>query len=485
MSNRESDDEKVEEQDPTGRFTKTNKIVHHVQRNFYQGFDSDEGAEVMWIEYTNLRPEHCKEVENKLKRLVEFKHPNILQAHSVFAAQNNTKLVLITEFVSPGNLKRFLARKIPLNVSVLRNWLSQVLRGLHYLHSQSPPFIHRTLKCEHIYIRANVGELKIGSLDLSLFMDGTHPVEFEATPGFMAPELGDGNYSEKADVYSFGMLALELLTGEYPYPDTISSYQIWKRQETGQKPPNLGQISDQAALQLIERCLDVNPDRRPTCAELLADPYFASALNEEKPDIPAVKKETDSVNPSSTLTPITQTTSVPPVTSSLQGTGQTSLGPLEKNIEVNPSPQLHHSTHRSDSHSHSHHRSTLKSQPSIKCYFERDGEIDCIRIFLNELKTMEDLRNQIMEDFDVELEIESRGSTDLLGNQSEGEIKTVSSLPYFDKKNKGSTLGTGIFTSRLVLKYKDHEQEMILITKRTTLEEIREFATSLHATRKG
>lgn len=63
--------------------------------------------------------------------------------------------------------------------SVLKNWLDQVLKGLEFLHSQDPPWIHQDLRCENIYIRSNVGLLKIGGLELGIFIQNSHPAEFD------------------------------------------------------------------------------------------------------------------------------------------------------------------------------------------------------------------------------------------------------------------------------------------------------------------
>ena len=63
--------------------------------------------------------------------------------------------------------------------SVIQNWLQQVLTGLQFLHSCDIPWFHRDLRCENIYIRSNVGLLKIGGLELGVFMQATHPAEFD------------------------------------------------------------------------------------------------------------------------------------------------------------------------------------------------------------------------------------------------------------------------------------------------------------------
>lgn len=50
---------------------------------------------------------------------------------------------------------------------VVKRWARQILRGIQYLHSQSPPIIHRDLKCDNIFINGAAGDIRIGDLGLS------------------------------------------------------------------------------------------------------------------------------------------------------------------------------------------------------------------------------------------------------------------------------------------------------------------------------
>lgn len=50
------------------------------------------------------------------------------------------------------------------NMKIIRRWGKQLLKGLYYLHTQSPPIIHRDIKCDNIFINGSHGELKIGDM---------------------------------------------------------------------------------------------------------------------------------------------------------------------------------------------------------------------------------------------------------------------------------------------------------------------------------
>lgn len=65
---------------------------------------------------------------------------------------------------------RFRKKHKSVNMKAIKNWARQILRGLDYLHSQSPPVIHRDLKCDNIFVNGNQGEVKLGDLGLATIM---------------------------------------------------------------------------------------------------------------------------------------------------------------------------------------------------------------------------------------------------------------------------------------------------------------------------
>ena len=84
--------------------------------------------------------------------------------------------------------------------------------------------------------------MRIGDFGLSVARHTTHVESVLGTPEFMAPELYDENYSEKVDIYAFGMCVLEMTTKEYPFQECSNAAQIWKRVSAGQKPDVLQRI---------------------------------------------------------------------------------------------------------------------------------------------------------------------------------------------------------------------------------------------------
>lgn len=69
-----------------------------------------------------------------------------------------------------ASLYRYLKRFKVMKPKVLRSWCRQILKGLHFLHTRTPPIVHRDLKCDNIFITGPTGSVKIGDLGLATLM---------------------------------------------------------------------------------------------------------------------------------------------------------------------------------------------------------------------------------------------------------------------------------------------------------------------------
>ncbi|KAH0627002.1 hypothetical protein JD844_002353 [Phrynosoma platyrhinos] len=98
-----------------------------------------------------------------------LQHPNIVRFYDSWksSVKGQVCIVLITELMTSGTLKTYLKRFKEMKLKVLQRWSRQILRGLHFLHTRSPPIIHRDLKCDNIFITGPTGSVKIGDLGLA------------------------------------------------------------------------------------------------------------------------------------------------------------------------------------------------------------------------------------------------------------------------------------------------------------------------------
>ena len=167
-----------------------------------------------------------------------------------------------------------------MKVEAIKHWSRQILKGLHYMHSLDPPVIHRDIKLENIFINGNSGQIKIGDLGLAKTVDANiAPSERTATcvgtPEYMAPELYDGAYDTKVDIWSFGLCVLELLTHEFPYEECKNMAQIFRKVHAGQPPAGLDKLSDGETRDFVEACIRRDPNTRPTAEQLQHHPFLA------------------------------------------------------------------------------------------------------------------------------------------------------------------------------------------------------------------
>ncbi|RXN00405.1 Serine/threonine-protein kinase WNK1 [Acipenser ruthenus] len=177
---------------------------------------------------TKSERQRFKEEAGMLKGL---QHPNIVRFYDSWELTYKGKkcIVLVTELMTSGTLKTYLKRFKVMKIKVLRSWCRQILKGLHFLHTRTPPIIHRDLKCDNIFITGPTGSVKIGDLGLATLKRASFAKSVIGTPEFMAPEMYEEKYDESVDVYAFGMCMLEMATSEYPYSECQNAAQIYRR----------------------------------------------------------------------------------------------------------------------------------------------------------------------------------------------------------------------------------------------------------------
>ena len=187
------------------------------------------------------------------------RHPNIIAFHEAWHTDN--ELVIITELMTSGTLREYI-RKLSLpNTKIVKRWSRQILKGLIYLHGHDPPIIHRDIKCDNIFINGAYGEVKIGDMGTAEMKMGKKYTVI-GTPEFMAPEMyEERGYSEKVDIYAFGMCLLEMASGEYPYGECTNPAQIYKKVMSGVKPVTLSKVKNKDVLAVIKNCLGPEDER--------------------------------------------------------------------------------------------------------------------------------------------------------------------------------------------------------------------------------
>lgn len=280
MYKQEEHDRPVE-RSPRGRYIRFDiRLGTGAYKTVYKAYDTDQGIDVAWnaIDIGLLPSSEKTRIIQEVQLLQKLEHKNIINFYGSWFSKEKNQVVFITEIMTSGTLKSYIKRVQFVKWKIIRRWCIQILEGLHYLHSQNPPVIHRDLKCDNIFINGNTGDLRIGDLGLSTQLAVHKRMRAQSvlgTPEFMAPELYDENYDEKVDIYAFGMCVLEMVTKEVPYSECVNPAQIYKKVTAGIRPKGLQRIVSQAARDFIELCLSRgNGEVDVTASYLMEHPFL-------------------------------------------------------------------------------------------------------------------------------------------------------------------------------------------------------------------
>ncbi|KAH7292382.1 hypothetical protein KP509_29G065500 [Ceratopteris richardii] len=205
--------------------------------------------------------------------LGQLHHPNVVAFYGVVPDVPGGALATVTEYMVNGSLKQALQKK---DRSLDRRKRLLIAMdaafGMEYLHGKN--VVHFDIKCENLLV--NLRDLqrpicKVGDLGLSKVKQQTMVSGgVRGTLPWMAPELLNGSsslVSEKVDVFSFGIVLWELLTGEEPYASLHYGAIIGGIVSNTLRPP-VPQSCDPAYRSLMETCWSADPSERPSFSEI-------------------------------------------------------------------------------------------------------------------------------------------------------------------------------------------------------------------------
>ncbi len=152
---------------------------------------------------------------SELQILSKLDHPNIVKLIGIVPGELD--FMLIFELCEGGSLRFFLNKNkdVPLQAALFTTWSKQAARAIQYLHQMN--IVHKDVKCENYLLTAN-HVLKLADFGLAKQMDRTCKASHRATWTHMAPELLEScELSPMFDIFAFGVVIWEMLTGSVPY----------------------------------------------------------------------------------------------------------------------------------------------------------------------------------------------------------------------------------------------------------------------------
>ena len=199
-----------------------------------------------------------------------LQHPHVVPVHSAGAVDGLPYYTM--PFVEGESLRARLAKDGALPLRDVHTILRDVARALEYAHSQG--VVHRDIKPDNVLMAgssATVADFGIAKA-ISAARSETRGATLTSagtsigTPSYIAPEQasGDANTDHRADIYSFGCMAYELLTGRTPFGDRSPSKLFVAH--LAEKPENVTELrpdTPPALATLVMQCLEKDPDRRP------------------------------------------------------------------------------------------------------------------------------------------------------------------------------------------------------------------------------
>ncbi|XP_064806387.1 mitogen-activated protein kinase kinase kinase 21 isoform X1 [Oncorhynchus masou masou] len=213
-------------------------------------------------------------VKQEAKLFSMLQHPNIIKLEGVCLEEPN--LCLVMEYARGGTLNRALTgRRIPPHILV--NWAVQIARGMHYLHEEAVvPIIHRDLKSCNILLLEKIENddigrktLKITDFGLAREWHNTTKMSAAGTYSWMAPEVIKSSlFSKGSDVWSYGVLLWELLTGEVPYRG-IDGLAVAYGVAVNKLTLPIPSTCPEPFAKLMEECWEQDPHIRPSFASIL------------------------------------------------------------------------------------------------------------------------------------------------------------------------------------------------------------------------
>jgi len=225
------------------------------------------------IKEMKITEKNLKALTTEISIMKTCDHPNIIKYFDSFLDDKN--LIVVMEYMKGGCLTDVLDQflEIKMNEAQISRTCLETLKGLKYLHDNNR--IHRDIKSDNILVSETTVKLADFGFAAQLTKNQRRRCTVVGTPYWMAPELIRAHpYDSRVDVWSLGIMAMEMAEGEPPYlqhPPLRALFLITTKGIPPLKYPNLWSNNFK---DFLSRCLTVDPDLRPSSTALLNHPFL-------------------------------------------------------------------------------------------------------------------------------------------------------------------------------------------------------------------
>ncbi|KAI8062220.1 kinase-like domain-containing protein [Gongronella butleri] len=241
---------------------------------------------IKMVELDMYEQKQIDEVRRETTLMALSHHDNVLPVYTSFVSKS--KLCIVTKYLSEGSCIDIIRTAYPdgLEEIAIATILKQTLEGLAYLHRNG--HIHRDIKAGNLLVDQDgtilLGDFGVSSSLMENVDRGTRRT-FVGTPCWMAPEVMEQKGQDyKVDIWSFGITAIELATGQAPYAKLPPLKVLLMT--LSNDPPTLPRETaahkySKMFRDMVDLCLNKDPGDRPSAERLLAHPFFKQAKKKD------------------------------------------------------------------------------------------------------------------------------------------------------------------------------------------------------------
>ena len=251
-----------------------------VEKACFKG-DPSKFYAVKTIAKANLSQKNLNNLICEIQVLAKLDHPNIVKYYETYDDDKNFSLVM--ELCEGGELFERIVKRKRLNEKDAAEILFKLTHAISHCHSRN--IVHRDLKAENVLFETkseNKNDVKIIDFGLARKKGSHNMHSIVGTPCYVAPEVLDGTYDKKCDMWALGVLTYVMLYGKYPFDD--ENKRVLFDKIKNQEPKYNTSLISSEALNVIQSLLTKDPTKRPDANNLLDHPWFAKTIKDEFKD---------------------------------------------------------------------------------------------------------------------------------------------------------------------------------------------------------